>query len=68
MVGGRANVPPKGRQALMDWIWAIIDTLIPWPGERRYKKWLERHPRVLACFVLLIIGLVTWALIPNGGR
>ena len=62
MVSRRANVPPKGDQAIMDWIWAVIDALIPWPWERRFRRWLERHPCVVAGLLLLLVGGFLWSL------
>ena len=46
----------------MDWIWAVIDALIPWPWERRFRRWLERHPCVVAGLLLLLVGGFLWSL------
>jgi hypothetical protein len=42
--------------------WSDLLPLLPWPGERRLSRFLERHPRVLITLLVIFAALGALAL------
>lgn len=41
--------------------WSDLLPLLPWPGERRLSRFLERHPRMLIALLVIfaVLGTLT---------